>query len=298
MSTGDMGYIGLGNMGGALARRLLLSHELAVFDLNPAAVEACVAAGATAANGVRAIAEGAEMVLMCLPTSAEVRSVIFDADGLRSGLRPGSLVVDMTTGDPKATREMASMLADDGIEMIDAPVSGGPQGADSGTIAIMVGASAAQFERIRPILAAISPNVFHAGEVGSGHVMKVVNNVMSAANRCVAFEAVALAVKNGIDPKVCVDIVQKGSGRSCVTEVTFPNFVLAENLEQGFTLGLMLKDVTIATQLGRESATPMLLGNLVREIYQTAINQNGADADINTLVEFYERAANTKVRRS
>ncbi len=290
------GYIGLGNMGGALARRLLLSQELTVFDLNPAAIETCVAAGATAANGVRAIAEGCETVMMCLPTSAEVRSVIFDPDGLRAGLRPGSLVVDMTTGEPKATREMAAVLADDGIEMIDAPVSGGPQGADAGTIAIMVGASQAQFERIRPILTSISPNVFHAGEVGSGHVMKVVNNVMSAANRAVAFEAVTLAVKNGIDPRVCVDIVQKGSGRSCATEVTFPDFVLADDLAQGFSLGLMHKDISIATRLGHESATPMLIGNLVREIYQTAINENGADADINTLIEYYEKAAKTKVR--
>ncbi len=294
----SMGYIGLGNMGGALARRLLLSQELTVFDLDPAVVEGCVAAGATAANGVRAIAEGCETVMMCLPTSNEVRSVIFDPDGLRAGLRPGSLVVDMTTGDPKATREMAAMLAADGIEMIDAPVSGGPQGADAGTIAIMVGASAAQFERIRPVLTSISPNVFHAGEVGSGHIMKVVNNVMSAANRAIAFEAVTLAVKNGIDPKVCVDIVQKGSGRSCATEVTFPKFVLAEDLAQGFSLGLMHKDVSIATQLAHDSATPMLIGNLVREIFQTAINQSGADADINTLVEFYERAAKTQVRRT
>jgi 3-hydroxyisobutyrate dehydrogenase len=246
----SMGYIGLGNMGGALARRLLLSQELTVFDLDPAVVEDCVAAGATAANGVRAIAESCETVMMCLPTSNEVRSVIFDPDGLRAGLRPGSLVVDMTTGDPKATREMAAMLADDGIEMIDAPVSGGPQGADAGTIAIMVGASAAQFERIRPVLASISPNVFHAGDVGAGHIMKVVNNVMSAANRAIAFEAVTLAVKNGIDPRVCVDIVQKGSGRNCATEVTFPKFVLAEDLAQGFSLGLMHKDAHAARQSG------------------------------------------------
>ncbi len=290
------GYIGLGNMGGALARRLLLSHPLTVFDLSPAAIEACVAAGASAANGVRAIAEACDTVMMCLPTSNEVRSVIFDPDGLRAGLRPGALVVDMTTGEPAATREMAAKLAEDGIEMIDAPVSGGPQGADAGTIAIMVGANAAQFERIRPTLAAISPNVFHAGDVGSGHVMKVVNNVMSASNRAIAFEAVTLAVKNGIDPHVCVEILQKGSGRGYPTEVTFPNFVLADELAQGFSLGLMHKDVSIATQLGRDSATPMLVGNLVREILQTAINRNGADADINTLIEYFENAANTKVR--
>lgn len=290
------GYIGLGNMGGALARRLLLSQELTVFDLDPAAIEACAAAGATAANGVRAIAEGCETVMMCLPTSAEVRSVIFDPDGLRAGLRPGSLVVDMTTGDPKATREMAAMLADDGIEMIDAPVSGGPQGADAGTIAIMVGATDTQFERIRPTLETISPNVFHAGGVGAGHVVKVVNNVLSAVNRAAAFEAVALAVKNGIDPRVCVDIIQKGSGRSGATEVTFPKFILTDDIAQGFSLGLMHKDVSIATQLARESATPMLIGNLVREIFQTAINANGADADINTLVELFENAAKTRIR--
>ena len=292
------GYIGLGNMGGALARRLLLSQDLTVFDLNPAAVETCVDVGATAANGVRAIAESCSTVMMCLPTSTEVRSVIFDPDGLRSGLQPGSLVVDMTTGNPKATREMAALLANDGIEMIDAPVSGGPQGAEAGTIAIMVGASETQYARIHPTLTTISPNVFYAGEVGSGHVMKVVNNVMSAANRAVAFEAVTLAVKNGIDPNVCVEIVQKSSGRNCTTEVTFPQFILADDLTQGFSLGLMHKDVSIATELGRESATPMLFGNLVREVYQSAINANGADADINTLIEYFEKAAKTKVRKS
>ncbi len=292
----NIGYIGLGSMGGALARRLLLSQQLTVFDLNPAAVEDCVQAGATAANGVGAIAEGCETVMMCLPTSNEVRSVIFDPDGLRAGLRPGSLVVDMTTGDPKATREMAAELAGDGIEMIDAPVSGGPQGADAGTIAIMVGASADQYARILPTLETIRPNVFHACEVGAGHVVKVVNNIMSAANRAIAFEAVTLAVKNGIDPKVCVDIIQKGSGRSGATEVTFPKFILTDDLRQGFSLGLMHKDVSIATQLGHDSATPMMIGNLVREILQTAINANGADADINTLIEVYERAAGTKVR--
>jgi len=259
-------------------------------------VEACVASGATAANGVRAIAEGCQTVMLCLPTSDQVRSVIFDPDGLRAGLRRGSLVVDMTTGDPKATREMSATLADHGIEMIDAPVSGGRQGADAGTIAIMVGATDAQYQRIRPTLEIISPNVFHAGGVGAGHVVKVVNNVLSAVNRAAAFEAVTLAVKNGIDPKVCVDIIQKGSGRSGATEVTFPKFILTDDIAQGFSLGLMHKDVSIATQLARDSATPMLIGNLVREIFQTAINANGADADINTLVQLFEDAAKTRVR--
>jgi len=290
-----VGFIGLGNMGGALARRIIAANDLCVFDLNAEATAAFAEMGAEALPSPRAVAERCEMVFLCLPTSNEVRAVIFGEDGVLAGMDRGGLIVDMTTGDPTATRDMAASLAGHGLALIDSPVSGGPQGAEAGTIAIMVGAPRDQFERCRPVLESISPNIFHVGDVGAGHSMKLVNNVISATNRAIAFEAVTLAVKNGIDPRTCVEVLQKGSGRSYVSDVAFPNFIFTGKMSQGFTLGLMHKDVTLATKLGQDSAVPMPVAGLVRELYRTAMNEFGGDIDLCELLYYYERVAGVKV---
>jgi len=293
----DIGFVGLGNMGGALVRRLLLSRKLRAFDINPDAVQAGADKGADTATSPAELAANSDVVLTCLPTSKEVRSVIFGDEGLVDGLARGNVVVDMTTGDPAETRSMAAELAERGIEMIDAPVSGGPMGADAGTIAIMVGGSDELFVRLRPVFEDISPNVFHAGGVGAGHTMKLVNNMTSAGNRAVAMEAITLAAKNGLDPRTAMEIMQKGSGRSFMTEVVFPNFILTDKIEQGFTLGLMHKDVSLAVKMGDDSNTPLMLGNITRQILQTAIDEMGPDADLNTLIRLYEKAANVTVSK-
>ena len=291
----DIGFVGLGNMGGALVRRLLLSRKLRAFDINPDTVQAGADKGADTSASPAELAANSDVVLTCLPTSKEVRSVIFGDEGLVDGLAPGNVVVDMTTGDPAETRSMAAELAERGIEMVDAPVSGGPMGADAGTIAIMVGGSDDLFARLRPVFEDISPNVFHAGGVGAGHTMKLVNNMTSAGNRAVAMEAITLAAKNGLDPRTAMEIMQKGSGRSFMTEVVFPNFILTDKIEQGFTLGLMHKDVSLAVKMGNDSNTPLMLGNITRQILQTAIDEMGPDADLNTLIRLYEKAANVTV---
>ena len=180
-----VGYIGLGNMGGALARRLQRSQPLHVYDLNPEALARLTAAGATACASPREVGEASDIVLTCLQTSSQVRSMIFGAGGLAEGLAADAIIIDQTTGDAFETRAMHKELAARGIHFLDAPVSGGPPGAEAGTIAIMTGAPADLFARVEPVLRAISGNVFHVGEVGAGHVMKVVNNLLSAAQRCV-----------------------------------------------------------------------------------------------------------------
>lgn len=290
-----IGYVGLGNMGGAIARRILREHTMQVFDARPEVVQGFVKEGATTASSLADIGQNCDRVFICLPTSNEVRQVIFDDDGLAANLKTGSLIVDMTTGDPVATKAMAAELAGRGIDMIDAPVSGGPIGAERGTLAIMIGGPQALYNQAKAVLDAVSPNIFHTGDVGTGHTMKLVNNVIAACNRAMAFEAVTLGVKNGLDPAVCVDILQKSSGRSYTTEVTFPQYILSGQPIQGFTLGLMHKDVALATKLGQDSDTPMHLANVVKEIFQSALNVRGRDADINTLLELMEDAANTRV---
>ncbi len=253
----ELGYIGLGNMGGALARRLLREHKMRVFDLRPEIVARFADAGAVPTQSAQALARESDMVMTCLPT-------------------------------------MAARLAEKGVQMIDAPVSGGPHGANAGTIAIMVGAPTELFARVKPIFETISPNIFHTGDVGTGHVMKLVNNVISAGVRAVTFEALAMGIKNGLSLETCTAVLQKGSARSATTELALPK-LLKGDFSVSFTLALMHKDVRLATKLGNDSATPMVLANVVRELFQMVINEYGADKDTQTLVKLFERNAGVAI---
>jgi 3-hydroxyisobutyrate dehydrogenase len=223
-----------------------------------------------------------------------VRDVLFGEGRVAEVLRPGQVWADMTTGDPGETREMAARLAEKGVHMIDAPVSGGPHGANAGTIAIMVGAPPELFARVKPIFETISPNIFHTGDVGTGHVMKLVNNVISAGVRAVTFEALAMGIKNGLSLETCTAVLQKGSARSATTELALPK-LLKGDFSVSFTLALMHKDVRLATKLGNDSATPMVLANIVRELFQTVINEHGADKDTQTLIKLFERNAGVAI---
>jgi 3-hydroxyisobutyrate dehydrogenase len=204
----EIGYVGLGSMGGAIARRMLLSRKLRVFDLMPERASAMTQAGAVPAQDLASLAAASDMVCLCLPTSADVQMAIFGENGLAAGLKPGTVVADMTTGDPLATKAMAKDLAARGIDLIDAPVSGGPDGAAAGTLAIIVGASFALFNKVKPVFESVSPNIFHMGELGAGQTMKLVNNLLLAGSKAMTYEVMALAVKNGLDPKLCAEVLQ------------------------------------------------------------------------------------------
>jgi 3-hydroxyisobutyrate dehydrogenase len=290
----NIGYIGLGNMGGALARRLQLSHPLTVFDLSATAVEEMVRCGATAASSLGDLAAQCDVILLCLPTSAHVRSAIFSETGLIGQLRPDTLIIDQTTGDPKMTREMAGELAAKGSVLIDAPVSGGKTGAAAGTIAIMVGAAAEHYARCHPLLAAISSNIFHAGDVGAGHAAKLVNNMLSGAQRLLTFEAMALAEKSGVKPETARAILSAGGARNAFLDRSM-GAVIEGRLAVGFTLALMHKDVRLACQLGVDLGVPLLFGNLTREVYQMCISEMGQNADVNTAALMMDRLAGSHV---
>jgi 3-hydroxyisobutyrate dehydrogenase len=292
----DIGYVGLGSMGGAIARRMLLSRKLRLFDLSADRIAALAKDGGQPTQNLAALAEQSDMVCMCLPTSNEVRTAIFGEGGLLSGLKPGSLVADMTTGDPLATKAMAQELRARGIDMIDAPVSGGPAGAEAGTLAIMVGASAEQFARVKPVFESVSPNVYHMGDVGAGQTMKLVNNLLMAGCKVMTYEVMALAVKNGLDPRLTAEVLQKSSGRNGTTERTLLGTVEG-HFRGSFALGLMSKDVHLATQLGRDTAVPMLLGRLVEELHQIAMNTHGAGADANIIIRDFEARSGTRITK-
>jgi 3-hydroxyisobutyrate dehydrogenase len=296
MTGPRIGFIGLGMMGSALATRLAGRAELTVFDLDPARAEPLVAAGARAADDIGVIA-AADTIITCLPTSAEVRSAL-DALWSAGGPAPGSLVIDCTSGDPAATRAIAADLSRRGIAFADAPVSGGPQAAAAGTIAILVGADDDVFARAEPLLRLISSSVRHVGSVGSGHCVKLLNNALAAGQRLLAFEALTVAIGQGVDPVSFVDAVNVSSGRSYATEVTLPRHLLGGALDQGFSLGLAAKDVSLAVSL----VPPPLAGqSLIAEVADRtagAARRLGASTDVNRLIEIYEELSETTVARS
>jgi len=297
MSAPRIGYVGLGIMGGALARRLLREHKLTVFDLSPERCAEFAALGATVVGSPAEVGAASDIVLTCLPTSAQVKEVIFgDNHGLIRGMAPGGLIVDQTSGATAATRAMAAELSPTGVALIDAPVSGGPQGADAGTIAIMVGGTGDQYGRVAPVLNAISPNVVHVGPLGAGHTLKAVNNMMSAANRLLAFEAVSIAASQGLDPKIVADVINKSSGRNNATQNTFPNNIFTDdNFEARFTMALMEKDVALAAELAIGGFAELTLTPLILRNYRMGMERFGRQGDIHQMLRFYEEAAGVPI---
>lgn len=291
----NIGYVGLGNMGGALARRLLQSFPLHVYDRDAAALARMAGAGATACSSLHELAAACQVVLTCLPTSAHLRSALFDAGGLAEGLAPGAMVIDQTSGDPAVTRALSRTLAERGIDLVDAPVSGGPDGAEAGTIAIMVGATPEQHARAAPVLGAISPHLFHAGGSGAGHAIKLVNNLVSGAQRVLSLEAITLAAKNGIDPRTACDILAAGGARNAYLESYFRQRLLGGKARLGFSLGLMHKDLRLACDMGSLSEVPLFMANAAKEYYQMCIGQLGADANVQAVALVADRLAGTQV---
>lgn len=291
----EVGYIGLGSMGGALARRLLVSRGLRVFDLKQELVAQFKGAGATPATSAAELARNCDVIILCLPRSANVRAAIFGKDGLAEGLAPGKIVVDQTSGDPSETRRIAAELADRGVHMIDAPVSGGPKGAEAGTIAIMVGGGESVYAAVTPILEQISPNHTYCGPVGAGQVIKLINNTVSTCNRIALLEGVAVGLKNGISMDTMVTVLNAGGARSRTSENLLPLLARGAPVTK-FALALMLKDVNLAAQLAMESGAPLQFGQLARGVLQSASNLFGPDANLDDrLAEFVGSQAGVSI---
>jgi len=293
-----VGFVGLGSMGGALAARLALSLDLVVYDRDAAAIARAETVGARRAESAADVARSCDTVHLCLPTSGHVRSLLFTDDGMATHLAPDTMVVDHTTGDPNQTRAIATELAEQGVDFVDAPVSGGVKGAEAGTIAIMVGARAELHERVIAALIPISPNVFFAGEVGTGHAIKLVNNLLSCAQRLLTLEAMALATKSGVDAHQAQRILVASGGRNAYIEKILGPIVLDGDLAAGFTLGLAHKDVRLACQLGQDMQVPMLFGNLSRELYQGLVNELGPVAQVDNAALAVDRLAGTTIAKA
>ena len=291
-----VGFIGVGNMGCALASRLIGKIPLTVFDKDLKRLDVWDQEGVTVAKDLRDLAIGSEVVLTCLPTSNEVKSIILGKNGISRYLAPGSLIVDMTSGDPTVTREISELILKNKIELIDAPVSGGPRGAREGTIAIMVGGSRVQFERVSSVLSYISHNIIHAGPIGSGHSIKLGNNLLNLICRMGTLEVISMLVREGVAPDMAVNIIQKSSGRNYATEITLPDNILSGKMNQGFSTAMMEKDSSLALQIGAKHELDMALGKVAQTMLERTIAKYGLDADISAVASLFESETGAQIQ--
>jgi 3-hydroxyisobutyrate dehydrogenase-like beta-hydroxyacid dehydrogenase len=292
--AGSTGFIGLGHMGGALARRLLAAgHALIVHDLDPAARDALAARGAQAAASAREVADRAEVVFLCLPSLAATRQV---AEGLAGGsaLR---VVVETSTVGPASVRELAQQLAPRGVQVVDAPVSGGPRGAEAGTLAVMHAGAPEALALALPQLQAIAGRLFDVGtQPGLAQVCKLVNNAISAAGMVAACEATVLGVKAGLDAGTLLDAINASSGRNAATLDKFPKAILPGTFDYGGPMGLMLKDLSLFSEMAREQGVQDTMAAAALHAWEEAVRRTGGDSDYSMVIRHMEIDAGVQVR--
>ncbi len=297
--TDKIGFIGLGNIGRPMASRVLAAFgQLLVHDLDPVRIKALTDAGATHAATVGEVASQARVVLLSLPTSSEVEAVLLGARGLVGSAAAGTLVIDLTSGNPTRSKAVATELAGSGIRYIDAGVSGGSTGAEAGTLGIMIGGADADVARAMPYLRAIGRTIVHLGPVGAGHTTKSLNNMLLAANMVAAAEAMSLAVKSGLDAEKVLAAINGSSGRSWVTEQRFPNFVLKGDYSSrgGMAVALLIKDVAIACETAKSSDVSFFIGNLVHQLLMRISREVGPAAPNTSVVRAIESWAGVEIR--
>jgi 3-hydroxyisobutyrate dehydrogenase len=290
-------FLGLGAIGWPMAVHLARRHELAVWNRTRAradlfAAEHRARAAATPAEAVA----GADVVLTCLPTSAEVAAVLGGVDGMEASLSPGALLLDCTSGDPATSRRIAQRLAARGVAYADAPVSGGTNGAEAATLTVMVGADAATFARAAPVLQAFGRRIEHLGPVGAGHAMKAINNALLAVNIRAFAEGFAALVKAGIPARRALEVLNTSSGRSFVSESLVPERVLTGSFPPTFRLALLEKDAGIALDLLEETGVDGALLRRTRELLREARATLGEQADYLEAVRVVERGAGVEIR--
>lgn len=288
---------GLGRMGLPMARCLVAAgYEVYGYDVDERLRAGLAADGLIPVASVEELADTGEDVILMLPNSDIVDDVAGRiAAAVRSGARCRR-IVDMSSSEPGRTRQLAQRLAESGIELVDAPVSGGVGAAVAGTLTIMVGGTAEQYERARPLLTPLGSSIVHAGPVGAGHAIKALNNLMSACSMLITAEAMTVATSFGIDPATALSVVNSASGRSGSTEVKFPKFVLTGAFDSGFTAALMAKDVGIATLLGKDLAVELPLAEAVEARWRELAAELAPDADHTEIVRPLEARNSVSIR--
>jgi len=289
-------FIGLGNMGAPMARNLIKAgHSLNLFDLNKTVLEELAALGGTISASPKVAAQGSELVITMLPAAAHVRSVWLGEDGVLAGIGRGVPAVDCSTIDPQTAKDVAAAAARQGVAMGDAPVSGGTVGAAAGTLTFMVGASQELFVTLQPVLAQMGRNIVHCGEVGTGQIAKICNNLLLGISMVGVSEAMALGAALGIDTQVLAGVINSSTGRCWSSETynPWPGIVDTAPASRGYTGGfgaeLMLKDLGLATEAARQAHQPVVMGAVAQQLYQAMSLRGEGGLDFSAIVNSYRK---------
>ncbi|GAA6293653.1 2-hydroxy-3-oxopropionate reductase [Enterocloster asparagiformis] len=291
-----VGFIGLGIMGKPMAKNLLKAgYDLVVTDLNQEAVAELAAAGAQAAANGAGVAGACQVVITMVPNSPHVRAAVLGENGVAQGAKPGTVLIDMSSIDPTESKAIGAELAKKGIEMLDAPVSGGEPKAIDGTISVMVGGKRELFDRYYDLLMAMAGSVVYVGELGSGNVAKLANQIVVAVNIAAVAEALTFAKKAGTDPELVYQAIRGGLAGSTVMDAKAP-MMLAGNFKPGFRVELHIKDLTNALNAAHAISAPVPLSGQLMEIMQSVKADSCDKEDHSSIVRFYEKLSNVTVK--
>ena len=272
MEKPRVGFIGVGNMGGGMSRCLLRAgFSVTVYDRDARRAADLTAVGASVAASPQEVAESADVVITMLPDTPDVEETVRASNGLMHVLRRGSVYIDMSTISPTVSKGLAVDLAEKGIEMLDAPVTGNPRLAPEGALGIMVGGKREVFERCVPLFQAIGKRILYVGQNGSGHTMKLINNLIAGSVLPAVCEALVLATKAGLDPKQVAEITAAGGARTGMLETRGPTIFARSFDTVGFALRLMDKDLRLASELARDLQIAMPVAGVAREMYRAAM---------------------------
>ena len=288
-SLDTVAVIGLGTMGSLMSRRLVAAgHTVRAFDSDPASLDDAEARGAHRTGSPREAASGAAVVLLSLPTPAIVDEVVTGEDGVIAGLAPGGLVVDHSTIDPDTTRRLHARVAECGSSFLDAPVSGGPQKAETGELTIMVGGEEEAVERCRPVLAHLGSNVVHVGPSGSGQAVKLCNNMLLAVILAGLAETFVTGTKLGVDARVLADVVRASTGGNWMLDNWLPLTTFADDYAPRFSLDLLYKDASLFGRAADGEGVPVPVAAATEEVLKTARSRGLGALDMTVVVRMYE----------
>lgn len=297
MKSLNTAFLGLGAIGRPMAARIRAAgFPLTVWNRTASRAEAFAReTGVKSATSPAEAARDADVVLTCLSTSSDVRSILDGANGLLAGLKRGSVVVDCTSGDPATSRQIAAILESQGVDFIDAPVSGGVVGAEKGALTVMVGGAAAVLERAKPVIDSFAQKIVHCGPVGAGDAVKAVNQAFLAIHLLSAAEGLVTLVKAGVDPKLGLEVINASSGRSNASMNLIPERVLTRAFPKTFRLALLEKDIGIAAEMARQNKVPAPVTQLTADLFRVARSELGEIADHVEIVKMVEEWAGTEI---
>lgn len=298
MTKPDIGFIGLGIMGKPMAGHIASAgYRLSVYDIDQTRSEevANEHPGVQAVSSPKAVAEAAEIVISMLPSGQFVREAALGDSGLIHGFRSGSILLDTSSCEPWITVDTAGALAKQGVDMVDAPVSGAQVGAINAALVFMVGGDDEPVRRVSPLLDVMGEQVFHLGPTGAGHAMKCINNLITAVTLLATAEGLTIGKEFGLDPDVMTDVINVSTGESWISHTHIKQRITSRKFDDPFKLGLMVKDIEIAMKLAAQLDLPLRLSGLNQELWTAAREHQGADTSVSNLVRWLEHTTGVEI---